>query len=171
MSDQDKTRNPAAEPKWRQDFPIERAADNYITRREFTKFLVLASAATFLGNGYFVLERPGGASESFPSVAVASVDDIAVGGVHLFRYPTENDPAILIRLDNDTFVAYLQRCTHLSCPVHYNTKRHRLDCPCHNGAFDVATGQVLEGPPPRPLPRIALRIEGNQIFAEGFHEA
>ena len=45
------------DPKWRTDFPISWGTDNYITRREFTKFLVLSSGATLVGNSYFVLRR------------------------------------------------------------------------------------------------------------------
>ncbi|MGO8673541.1 MAG: ubiquinol-cytochrome c reductase iron-sulfur subunit, partial [Capsulimonadaceae bacterium] len=56
---------------------------------------------------------------------------------------------------------------HLSCPVLYNRAAGRLECPCHNGAFDVSTGRVLGGPPARPLPRIALRVEGDSIVAAG----
>jgi Rieske Fe-S protein len=90
-----------------------------------------------------------------------------VGDVRLFRYPTEADPAMLIRLDAETFVAYRQRCTHLSCPVNFNADAVRLDCPCHNGSFDAATGRVLWGPPPRPLPKIALRVENGHVYATG----
>jgi Rieske Fe-S protein len=154
-------------PKWRKDFPIQWGADNYVTRREFTKFLVLISGATALGNGYFVLQKFREHREEYPSVEVASVEDVPVGKVKLFRYPTENDPAMLIRLADGGFVAYKQRCTHLSCPVHFAAQRNRLECPCHNGAFDVASGAVLEGPPPRPLPKIRLRITDGKIFAEG----
>lgn len=154
-------------PKWRKDFPIEWSADNYVTRREFTKFLVMASGATCLGNGYFILRRLSGSRQSAPSVAVASLGEVPVGGVKLFHYPTEDSPALLIRLADDKYAAYLQRCTHLSCPVMLNADGQRLGCPCHNGAFDAATGRVLSGPPPRPLPRIALRVEGGQILAQG----
>ena len=31
------------QPAWRQDFPIDVPQDNYIARRDFTKFLVLTS--------------------------------------------------------------------------------------------------------------------------------
>jgi Rieske Fe-S protein len=154
------------EPKWRKDFPLEWEADNYTTRREFTKFLVLISGATFLGNGYFVLRRYQERHEAYSAKEVAAVDEIPSGGVKLFRYPTENDPAILLRLPDGRYVAYMQRCTHLSCPVLYNG-RDRLECPCHNGAFDAETGKVLEGPPPRPLPQIIVREENGKIIAEG----
>ena len=158
-------------PKWRKDFPIEWEQDNYITRREFTKFLVLTSGANCLGNGYFVLQRLHKGSAPWPVAPVATLGEIAVGAVKLFRYPTEDVPAMLIRLDENQYVAYLQRCTHLSCPVHFNAADKRLDCPCHNGEFDAATGAVLGGPPPRPLPRIALRIENGQIFAHGLEKS
>lgn len=156
------------EEKWRDDFPVEWAADNYVTRRDFTRFLILTSGATCLGNGYFVLKNallP--RAETAPAQRVASVDEVPVGGVKLFRYPTDADPALLIRLDTQRFVAFRQRCTHLSCPVHFNAAKRQIDCPCHNGVFDAATGRVLAGPPPRPLPRIALTIEDGQIIAAG----
>lgn len=157
-------------PKWRKDFPIEWGADNYVTRREFTKFLVLISGATFVGNGYFVLKRDKERAESFHSVEVAAESEVQPGQVKLFRYPTADDPAMLIRLASGELVAYKQRCTHLSCPVHFAAARSRLECPCHNGAFDAATGKVLEGPPPRPLPRIKLRVADGKIYAEGVEQ-
>ena len=154
-------------PKWRKDFPIQWGADNYVTRREFTKFLVLISGANVVGNSYFVLQKFNQQRRPHPSVLVAKATEIANGHVKLFRYPTESDPAILIRLESGDFVAYTQRCTHLSCPVQFAAATNRLECPCHNGVFDAATGNVLEGPPPRPLPRITLRMSGDEIFAEG----
>jgi Rieske Fe-S protein len=158
------------QPKWREDFPIAWGEDNYITRREFTKFLVLTSGATFLGNGYFVAKGLHRGKASYPTRDIAGTEELKPGEVKLFRYPTEDDPALLVRLPNGELRAYLQRCTHLSCPVHYSTESQRIECPCHNGAFNAETGRVLEGPPPRPLPRIALRIEGGRLYAEGIEE-
>lgn len=155
------------QPKWREDFPIEWGADNYVTRREFTKFLVLISGATFVGNGYFVARKLRERNAAYPSMEVARSDELAAGQVKLFHYPTDDSPALLIRQNNGEYAAYLQRCTHLSCPVHFAADRNRLECPCHNGAFDAATGAVLEGPPPRPLPKIVLRIADGVVIAEG----
>jgi nitrite reductase/ring-hydroxylating ferredoxin subunit len=160
----------AGESTWRREFPTEWTADNYNARREFTKFLVLGSGMMFLGSGYFAAGRGRAQAAALPNLPIASVDEIAPGGVKQFRYPTEDDLAILVRLRDDSFVAYHQRCTHLSCPVHFNAQRSRLECPCHEGAFDAATGNVLEGPPPRPLSRIALRIDNGKIFAVGMEE-
>ncbi len=153
--------------KWREDFPVHTEEDNYITRREFTRFLILVSGATFAGNGFFVLKKYEKESEKFPSLMIAHREELSPGQAKLFHYPAEDDPAILIRLKSGDYTAFRQRCTHLSCPVLYAASSDRLECPCHNGAFDAATGSVLYGPPPRPLPKIALRFEADNIYAEG----
>ena len=162
--------NDISVPKWRKDFPIQQVDSSYITRREFTKFLVLASGATFVGNGYFLLNKQRKQKIISPAQQIAVAEEIAENEVKQFYYPTDNDPAILIRLKN-TFVAYQQRCTHLSCPVHFSASNGRIECPCHNGAFEAETGKVLEGPPPRPLPHIKLRIDNGKIFAVGVEQS
>lgn len=55
-------------------------------------------------------------------------------------------------------------CTHLSCAVLYKGDG-KLHCPCHDGLFDAATGNVLAGPPPRPLSLIQLAIHDGTIYA------
>jgi cytochrome b6-f complex iron-sulfur subunit len=51
--------------------------------------------------------------------------------------------------------------------VYYSAAHRRLECPCHEGYFSVTSGRVLQGPPPRPLPRIQLERRGSEIFATG----
>ena len=70
---------------------------------------------------------------------------------------------VLVTKDDDgSILAMSGECTHLSCPVQkkdiYKTPNGDapLSCPCHGGRFS-RTGEVLDGPPPRPLRR--LRIE------------
>jgi Rieske Fe-S protein len=62
-------------------------------------------------------------------------------------------------------VAFSGKCTHLSCAVYWSKERGRLLCPCHEGVFHPETGDVLAGPPPRPLPKIELREENGTIYA------
>lgn len=44
------------------------------------------------------------------------------------------------------------RCTHLGCTVNWNAEANAFKCPCHDAKFSQE-GLVLDGPPPRPLPR------------------
>lgn len=44
------------------------------------------------------------------------------------------------------------RCTHLACTVNWKEDAQAFICPCHDGKFSK-DGQVLGGPPPRPLDR------------------
>jgi Rieske Fe-S protein len=52
-------------------------------------------------------------------------------------------------------------CTHLGCQVRWDVESTRFRCPCHGGAFD-AQGNVVAGPPPRPLDRIEVRLDDEQ---------
>ena len=83
----------------------------------------------------------------------------------MFDYPGEHDPCLLIRLAEDKLVAFSQKCTHLACAVIPRFKDGVLDCACHNGSFDLATGRNLSGPPPRPLPQIELEVVDGEVFA------
>ncbi len=58
-------------------------------------------------------------------------------------------------------------CTHLGCVVKRETKVEEFHCPCHAGVFS-STGEVLSGPPLRPLPRLKLSVEGNDMWADGW---
>jgi arsenite oxidase small subunit len=62
-------------------------------------------------------------------------------------------------------VAYSQKCTHLSCAVYYEKDQNRLECPCHQGFFSIADGSVMQGPPQRALPRVALESSAGQLVA------
>jgi Rieske Fe-S protein len=42
------------------------------------------------------------------------------------------------------------RCTHLACTVNWKQEADAYLCPCHDAKFSKE-GEVLDGPPPRPL--------------------
>ena len=159
-------------PLWKEDVSFRTADEHHVMRRQFGKFMVLTSFGMFAGNVWIVLRgwtrRLGAAPE--PGIAVSNVSELAVGGVKIFTYPTPNDPCLLVRLDQTTWVAYSQKCTHLSCAVIYNRAAKQLECPCHHGFFSAETGRVLQGPPPRPLARVRLTRRGEEIFALGMED-
>jgi len=159
------------EPLWKEEFSVFAADERYVSRRQFAKFLVLTSAAMFVGNIWLLIKSLVGKRTSWPQQPVAAASDLAIGQSKTFQYPSAEDHCILIRTSEQQFTAFSQKCTHLSCAVYYNHNENALVCPCHNGYFSAKDGAVLQGPPPRPLPRIMLKQHGDQLIAVGIETA
>ena len=151
--------------RWLADFPYHWDADDLVSRRELLRFAVLTSGALFAGTAVLavlglVRERRRGQPR-----ALGRVSDIPEGEARYFAYPDADDQAMVIHLPGGELVAYSQKCTHLSCAVYFQKEQDRLYCPCHEGVFDVRTGEPVAGPPQRRLPRIALRRDGDTLIA------
>ena len=71
-------------------------------------------------------------------------------------------PVIIINTRDKGFFAFSKVCTHLGCLVKYDKERQLFICPCHAGIFDLE-GNVVSGPPPRPLQKFAVRVDGDNI--------
>ncbi len=156
------------QPQWRNDFPIDWPQDELVSRRDFTKFLVLTSFAFVVGQVWIAAQNFLRRRRGRPPVRrIAAVNAVPVGGALTFAYPEPHDACLLVRIAEDRFVAYSQKCTHLSCAVTPRPQENCLHCPCHNGFFDLATGTPTAGPPRRPLPRITLRIQDGSLYATG----
>jgi Rieske Fe-S protein len=156
------------QPKWRRDFPIDSAQDAYVARRDFTKFLGLTSLAFVVGQFWIATQNAWRKRRgSLPMVEIVGTDDIPVNSTYGFSYPTSTDPAILVRLGKDEFVAYSSECTHLQCPVTPDVGKGQFHCPCHAGHFDMQSGRPLSGPPRRPLEKITLKIQNASVYATG----
>ena len=159
------------QPAWRNDFPIDWPQDNYVERREFTKFMVLTSLALTVGQFWIAAQswwrRQGSAPERR---RVATLGDVPVGGVLTFTYPGEHDDCVLVRLGERELLAYSQKCTHLSCAVRPLVDRGGIHCPCHEGSFDLRSGRPIAGPPQRPLPIVRVELRGDEIYATGVDE-
>lgn len=67
---------------------------------------------------------------------------------------------IFIVRNEKGFLALSARCTHLGCMVVWNRDHRIFLCPCHGGKYD-AEGRNIEGPPPRPLDQLALKLDDN----------
>lgn len=68
--------------------------------------------------------------------------------------------------DGDKFKAYNGHCTHLGCGYVYDKERKTFICPCHRGQFDVKTGAVLAGPPPRPLDELEVQVRDSAVYVK-----
>ena len=70
---------------------------------------------------------------------------------------------LFILRDEEGFLSLSARCTHLGCMVVWNRDHQMFLCPCHGGKFD-AEGRNVEGPPPRPLNLLALRLDDSGLL-------
>ena len=56
-------------------------------------------------------------------------------------------------------------CTHLGCRVSWHADQEHYISPCHNGHFDIV-GNVVSGPPPRPLDEYVITVENGNLYAQ-----
>ncbi|MBA3854028.1 MAG: hypothetical protein C0503_06405 [Gemmatimonas sp.] len=57
-------------------------------------------------------------------------------------------------------------CTHLGCSVGFDAEKQQFHCPCHHGLFDMKTGAVLGGPPPRGLDTLPVKVENGEVHIQ-----
>ena len=157
----------ADDRRWREDFPVRWDEDHYVTRRELAKFLTLGSGLLASANVLIAFVGLNAQNPTLPVQRIADAADIPPGGTLLFRYPTTDDPCILLRDLSGRLDAYSQVCTHLSCAVVHRPDEQALTCPCHKGSFSSTDGKPLAGPPTRRLPRIVIEQRGTDILATG----
>ncbi len=151
------------------EFPYGQQSEAQVTRREFCGFLFLTSSALFVSAAGFAAKSAYDATRehTFSPAAIDGASTMEPGTALNFTYPAADDSAILIRSSDGSYHAFGQKCTHLSCPVYYSREHDRLECPCHEGGFNAQTGEVLYGPPPRPLDQISIEMRDGQLFATG----
>ncbi len=135
-----------------------------MNRRRFLKMiLAFLGSVTFLSFVFSFLKY----LTALPARAAATSkltirkNEIASGDAKNIVY--QNAPAIVINRPDKGFIALTLTCTHLGCVVEFNKSRQRLLCPCHAGMYDLE-GNVISGPPPKPLTVIPLKIEGDSIL-------
>lgn len=146
-----------------------------ISRRTFLKLGGAAAAGTVA-----TVAVPGSAAAAdnaevgrvtlpYPHKAVAKVAELRVNVPVSFNYPDAASPCTLIKMghavpggvgpDKD-IVAYSSLCTHMGCPVTYDTAARAFRCPCHYSTFDAEMGgQMVCGQATEDLPRIVLNYD------------
>lgn len=151
--------------EWQQEFPYPWNEDEVVTRRDTLHFLVAGSGALLLATGVLTLVGFLPSGQQVQALPIARVGELAENAWKVFEFPDRYTQGILINVPGKGLVAYSDVCTHLSCAVIYQPVNQQLHCPCHDGYFDAATGQVLTGPPTRPLPLIELAVRNGMIYA------
>lgn len=93
-------------------------------------------------------------------ISAAKLGELAPNTYKIFKFGTT--PGILINTSDGELKAFSGICTHLTCIVIYESDTGTLLCPCHNGRFDL-NGNVVSGPPPKPLESYNVEISGEDI--------
>ena len=132
-------------------------------KREFLSLLLTLLGLTAAGSLVYPLVRflapPSGKARSKQitlkksEIPVGEAREIPFGGI----------PAIIIHRPDKGFIVLSRVCTHLGCLVDYNKTQNRIICPCHGAIFDLE-GNVVSGPPPKPLQKFPLKAEGDSIL-------
>lgn len=105
----------------------------------------------------FLAPAAGGGADERVNVPRSAVPP---GAAHFFQF--RGKPAVVLQGQSGEYLALSAVCTHLGCVVQWQAEKGEFLCPCHGGRFARA-GNVLSGPPPRPLETLPVTIDGNQL--------
>ena len=168
------------------------------SRRNFLKLVLTLSGIAALGTVaslFRVLEFVPPASTgplAWPVVKLANISSLDPTKPLRFNYPLVDTPSVLIKAgvkadngvgpDSD-IVAFSGVCQHLGCiygvllpggsppcDSSFTASTPQGYCCCHGGQYDyLHGGQVVGGPPIRPVPQVLLRYDGSSgdIYAIG----
>jgi len=148
-----------------------------INRRDFLKLggnSVAATGAAIATGGLLVTPTAEAAKAAdsgrttlpYPENKIANAKSLSVNKPVSFTYPDKSSPCVLVRMGEAVpggvgpkkdIVAYSTLCTHMGCPVNYDTESRNFKCPCHFSVFDSEkSGQMVTGQATENLPRILL---------------
>jgi Rieske Fe-S protein len=74
-------------------------------------------------------------------------------------------PGMLKKTAGGELIAFVGVCTHLDCNVAYLPDQKKFFCACHEGWYDE-NGVNIAGPPPKPLRRLVVTIEGENVVVK-----
>ena len=154
------------------------SGSHHITRRDFVR-VVTAILGTLMGAviglpaiGYILAPAlkiqssdawiPAGPLEGYPA-GVPTLFNFTRSKVNGWEKTTNSYGVFILRRKNDEILALSSTCTHLSCRVSWKPEENWYACPCHAGFFDIE-GDVIEGPPPRPMDKYETKIEEDTLF-------
>ena len=144
-----------------QEFVRELAAQDSLSRRGFLGACVIGGATLAASQAGYAAVRfffSAGVRIEEQPVPLAKSSIPETGKV--VAYGTRK--LIVVKVAEE-YLAFDASCTHLGCLVQWRPAERKFYCPCHTGFFDAA-GRNISGPPPRPLERIKVKVEGETVI-------
>jgi Rieske Fe-S protein len=125
-----------------------------------------ASSASTSSHGHAKSKPTSTPSPSKPAPAngilLGNVSTVPANQAGFYTDPASGDPALLVHLPGDRFVAFDAVCTHAGCTVQYDPSQQLLVCPCHGAMFDPAqNARVVAGPADLPLTALKVKVLDN----------
>ncbi len=105
----------------------------------------------------------GSSSGSPAGAALVKLADVPVGGAVVVK-AGDGGSIVVAQPVAGRAVAFSATCTHRGCTV--AAKGAQLVCPCHGSVYEAATGTVVKGPAPRPLPPVTVRVQDGAVVAD-----
>lgn len=142
----------------------ERIDEQEIPRRRFLFWAWGAALVGLAGQslaGLLQFFRPMVEPGSFGGqVKAGRIEEFPIGSIS----HVQKGRFYISRLDEGV-LAMWHRCTHLGCTVPWRDDEDRFHCPCHGGIYNKQ-GEVLAGPPPRPLDLFPVEIVDGEIVVD-----
>jgi cytochrome b6-f complex iron-sulfur subunit len=110
---------------------------------------------------YLAAPMQGTPASQISEVALRKADLPGPGSATFFKFGSR--PALLIHHADGGYVCFDAVCTHLGCTVQFEPQKSRIFCACHGGVYEMHTGAVVSGPPPKPLARFQVEEQDEQI--------
>ena len=149
-----------------------------LSRRDFTK-IVMAFLGTVMGAfigvpiiGY-IISPALKAIEVDDWISLGALDGYPIGIPTLFSFTrskvngwertTSSFGVFVLRKSESELKVFSNVCTHLSCRVSWSEEAEAYLCPCHDASFDIE-GEIIHGPPPRPMDEYEFKIEEGDIL-------
>ena len=121
---------------------------------------VAASIISFIYPAVRYIIPPPVAESASRFVVAAKVGELKNNSGKIFKFGSR--PALLVCLVDGGYRAFSAVCTHLNCTVQYRSDLREIWCACHNGFYDLE-GRNVSGPPPRPLERYEVHVQGEDV--------
>lgn len=105
-----------------------------------------------------------GPLENYP-IGIPTRFDFTQTSLNGWKRTATNYGLYVVRKSESEVRVFSDICTHLGCRVTWHADQGTYISPCHDGHFDIL-GNVVSGPPPRPLDEFVTKIEVGELFVQ-----
>ncbi|MGG7574550.1 Rieske (2Fe-2S) protein [Streptomyces sirii] len=129
-------------------------------RRTVLRGAALVGAACFGAAACASGEQKSSRPASDAPIELGPASEVPVGGAKIY-----GDQRLLVsQPTKGEFKCFSTVCTHMGAILNKIEKEQGV-CPLHGSRFQVATGEVAQGPATRPLEEVPVRIKGGKLIA------